>query len=489
MTSTPSDAVNEQQEKLRGRDLALLIALCAAFFLDALDTSMVAVALPSIQHELHMSTANLQWVVSGYVLGYGGFLLLGGRAADLLGRRRVFLIALAGFFAMSALGGIATDGTLLIASRFAKGIAAGFTAPACLAIILSSFPEGPLRNRALAAYSTTGAAGFTFGLISGGLLSEVNWRLVFFMPTLLAGLTLVLATRVIPRDTDSGSTRARIDIPGAIAVTSAMLLLVYTLTEAPGVGWATPRTLLSLVGVGALLVAFVLVEQRHSAPLMPLHLLSSWVRVRANLGAMSFVGGWACTQFLATLYMQDLRGWSALETAGAFWPCGLLGVLVAPKIAAAVKRCGVHAVMAVGFAMTVVAYALFLSIGLHSQYWLALFPTFALIGIAFALCYSTLSIAATDGVAPADHGVASGLFQASAQFGTALLVAVVTAVSQAVGNDSSPAGVLHGYQAALRVPLIACAVVLALVIPAAARRQRARSAAISMDLAVETGAV
>ena len=303
---------------LRGRDLALLVVLCAAFFLDALDTSMVAVALPSIQHALHMSTSNLQWVVSGYVLGYGGFLLLGGRAADLLGRRRVFLIALTAFVVMSALGGFATGGGLLIASRFVKGIAAGFTAPACLSIILASFPEGPLRNRALAAYSATGAAGFTFGLICGGLLSEVSWRLVFFMPTVVAGVTLLIGVRVIPRDLSAGHTRARMDIPGAVSVSAAMLLFVYTLTEAPGVGWATMRTVLSLLGVVLLLAGFVVIEQRQSAPLLPLRLLGSWVRVRANLGTMAFVGSWAATQFIATLYMQNLRGWSALETAAAF---------------------------------------------------------------------------------------------------------------------------------------------------------------------------
>src|SRR5215469_360146 len=262
-TDTPGAA--GQQAKLSGVQLALLVVLCAAFFLDALDTSMVAVALPSIQRALHMSTSGLQWVVSGYVLGYGGFLLMGGRAADLLGRRRVFLIALASFFVMSALGGVAGDAGLLVASRFLKGIAAGFTAPACLSIILSSFPEGPLRNRALAAYSSTGAAGFTFGLISGGLLSEVSWRLVFFMPTVVAGLTLTVALRVIPRDEQRRQGRARMDIPGAVTVTAALLLLVFTLTQAPGAGWGSARTVLSLTASAVLLAVFAMVESRAKA--------------------------------------------------------------------------------------------------------------------------------------------------------------------------------------------------------------------------------
>jgi MFS family permease len=330
---------------LRGRELGLLVVLCAAIFLDALDTSMVAVALPSIQRALHMSTSDLQWVVSGYVLGYGGFLLLGGRAADILGRRRVFLIALAGFCVMSALGGIATSGGLMIGSRMLKGVAAGFTAPAGLAIITTSFREGAVRNRALATYAATGAAGFTFGLISGGLLSEISWRLVFFMPTAVAAATLVAGFRLIPRDAAVGRVRGRMDARGALLVTAAMLLLVFTLTEAPGLGWGSLRTVVSLLGVLALLALFAVVERRGDAPLLPPELVRSWPRVRANLGVMAFVGGWAATQFVLTLYMQEVRGWSALETAGAFWPCGVLGLFVAPRLAAIIRKVGLLPVL------------------------------------------------------------------------------------------------------------------------------------------------
>jgi MFS family permease len=436
--------------------------LCAAMFLDALDTSMVAVALPSIQQALGMSTSALQWVVSGYVLGFGGFLLLGGRAADLLGRRRVFLIALAGFFIMSGLGGVASSGALLIASRFMKGIAAGFTAPAGLSIILTSFGAGPLRNRAMAIYSTTGAAGFTFGLISGGLLSEIDWRLVFFMPTVVAGFTLAFAARLIPSHTHDESYRERIDVPGAATVTAAMMALVFTLTEAPDVGWRTVRTIGGLAAVLALLVAFVMIEQRHRSPLLPLHLLRSWTRIRANLGAMAFVGGWAAAQFIATLYMQNTRGWSALATAGAFWPCGVLGLFVAPRLEALIRRFGVLAVLVFGLVLTVVAYGLLLQIGLESEYWLALFPAFALIGIAFALVFTTLSIQATSDVLDHEQGIASGLFQTAAQFGTALLIAVATAVNQSAAHLGSLGGAVEGYRAALWVPLIACAIVLVL---------------------------
>ena len=460
----------ENPARLRGRDLGILAVLCAAMFLDALDVSMMAVAVPSIQRSLHMSTASLQWVISGYVLGYGGFLLLGGRAADVLGRRRVFLTALAGFAVMSAVGGFATGGAVLIASRFLKGAAAGFTAPAGLSIILASFAEGPLRHRALAVYSVTGAAGFTFGLMAGGLLSEVTWRLVFFVPSIVALITLLAAVRLIPREPAGHQDRPPLDALGAVTVTTAALLLVFTLTEAPGAGWATVRTIGSLAGVAVLLAVFAAIERRQASPLIRPGLLAHWPRVRANLGAMAFVGGWAATQFTATLYMQDLRHWSALETAAAFWPCGVLGLFVAPRLTALVDRFGLLRVLSAGLALSVAAYALFLRIGLTSGYWPGLFPTFALIGIAFGLSFPALNIAATDGAQPEEQGVASGLFQTSAQFGTALLLAATTAVTQATARPGTAAGVLHGYRAGLLVPLLASAAVLALTLAAALGR-------------------
>jgi len=472
MTSTPESVspTKTDTSKLRGRALGLIVVLCAAFFLDALDTSMMAVALPSIQRSLHMSTSGLQWIISGYVLGYGGFLLLGGRSADVLGRRKVFLAALVVFLVMSAAGGLATSGGLLIASRFIKGIAAGFTAPAGLSIILASFAEGPLRHKALAMYSATGAAGFTFGLIAGGTLSAVSWRLVFFVPAAIAIVTLVGGFRLIPSDDLGQGNRQSLDILGAVTVTGAMLLLVYTLIEAPSVGWSTARSIGSFVAVLTLGAIFVVIERRQANPLLQLRLLSSWSRIRANIGAMAFVGGWASAQFILTLYMQDLRGWSALTTACAFWPLGILGLFVAPKLTWLIDRFGLVRVLTSGLALTVVAYALILRIGTSSNYWVVLFPTFALIGIAFGLVFSTLNIAATDGVAPDQHGVASGLFQTSTQFGTALLLAIATAVDHATTRPGSARDELQGFRFALLVPLVASCIVLVLNAIATGRR-------------------
>src|SRR5579862_9425624 len=197
---------------------------------------MIGVALPSIRRDLHLSTGTLQWVVSAYVLGYGGFLLLGGRAADLLGRRRVFAIALAVFVVASALGGVVNDGGLLIATRFIKGVSAAFTAPAGLSIITTSFPEGPARNKALSVYTATGATGFSLGLVFGGLLTEVGWRWVFFLPTFVAAVALAAATRLVPSGEDRLHRKRAFDVTGAVSMTSAMLLLAFTLVEAPTAG-------------------------------------------------------------------------------------------------------------------------------------------------------------------------------------------------------------------------------------------------------------
>jgi EmrB/QacA subfamily drug resistance transporter len=438
--------------RLTRRAYGALLVLCGALFLDALDVSMIGVALPSIRSELAMSTTSLQWVVSGYVLGYGGFLLLGGRAADLLGRRRMFLISLGVFIVASGLGGLANDGTLLIITRFIKGVSAAFTAPAGLSIITTSFPEGAARNKALSIYTATGATGFSLGLVFGGLLTELGWRWVFFLPVPLALITLLAAIRLVPSGPPPVRTGRRFDVAGAVSLTAAMLLLVFTLVEAPSAGWSSARTLGSFAIAAAILAVFVFHEQRTEAPLVRLGILRSATLVRANLGAMSLIGGWFGFQFIATLYMQQLRDWSPLETGLAIFPGGLLVAVLAPRIAPLVMRFGVTRLIVAGLASTVAAYALFLPIGLDSSYAAAMLPTFLLGGLGFALAYGPLNIAATNGVAPEEQGLAGGLVNTSFQFGGALVLAVVTAVNNAnVGAGGGPQALLDGFQAAIVV--------------------------------------
>jgi MFS family permease len=437
----------------------MLLVLCGAIFLDAMDVSMVGVALPSIRTDLDMSTSSLQWVVSAYVLGYGGFLLLGGRAADLFGRRRVFLVALGVFVAASALGGFANDGALLIATRFVKGVSAAFTAPAGLSLITTSFAEGPARNKAISIYTATAATGFSLGLVFGGLLTEIGWRWVFFLPAPLALAALLGGIRLVPSDPRVERVRRAFDVGGAVTLTAAMLLLVFTVVEAPDAGWGSARTLLSFAGVVALLGAFVAIERRVAVPLVRLGILRSASLVQANLGAMMLVGSWFGFQFIATLYMQQLRGWSPLETGLAIFPGGFLVAVLSPRIAPLVMRFGVNRLITAGMLSAGIGYALFVPIGLDSGYLAAMLPTFVFAGFGFALAYGPLNIAATNGIAAEEQGLASGLVSTSFQFGGALVLAVATAVNNAAtGADGSAQSLLDGFQAAIVVSVIAAGI-------------------------------
>jgi EmrB/QacA subfamily drug resistance transporter len=469
-TLTLSKPLDGGTERLSRRAWGALIVLCAALFLDALDVSMIGVALPSIRTDLHMSTSSLQWVVSAYVLGYGGFLLLGGRAADLFGRRRMFLISLGVFLVASGLGGLAHDGSLLIATRFIKGVSAAFTAPAGLSIITTSFAEGPARNKALSIYTATGAIGFSLGLVFGGLLTELGWRWVFFLPVPIAFVALLGAIKLVPDTGRVPRSRGSFDIAGAVTLTSAMLLLVYTLVEAPTVGWASARTLVSFVAAAAILAMFVVRERTATTPLVRLGILRSSSLVRANLAGMSLFGGWVGFQFIATLYLQQLRGWSPLETGLALFPGGLLVVLVAPRLAPIIARYGVPRLIFAGMIATAVGYSLFLPIGLDSGYVVAILPTVLLAGVGFALAYGPLNIQATSGIAPAEQGLAGGLLNTSFQFGGALVLAIVTAVNNAnVGADGSPQALLDGFHAALFVSVAAALLGVVAAIPGRTR--------------------
>lgn len=450
---------------LSPRAWGALLVLCSALFLDALDVSMVGVALPSIGSDLHMSTSSLQWVVSAYVLGYGGFLLLGGRAADLLGRRRMFLISLAVFMLASGLGAFVDNGTLLIATRFIKGVSAAFTAPAGLSIITTTFAEGPARNRAISIYTATGATGFSLGLVIGGALTQIGWRWVFLLPVPVALVTLIAAIRLVPDAGRVATARRSFDLAGAAAITAAMLLAVFTVVEAPDVGWGSGRTIASVAGVAALLAGFVALERRTSHPLVRLGILRSGSLVRASIGAMSLFGGWVGFQFILTLYMQEARGWSPLETGLAIFPAGLVVAIVAPRIGPLVGRLGVTRLISLGLLSTVGAYALFLPIGVDSVYATAMLPTMLLAGLGFALAYGPLNIAATNGIASDEQGLAGGLVNTSFQFGGALVLAVVAAVNNATtGGTGSPEDLLAGFRPAIIVSVAAALIGVAVTV-------------------------
>ncbi|WP_432752878.1 MFS transporter [Streptomyces sp. JL2001] len=429
------------------RAWALLLVLCGTIFLEGIDVAMLAVAVPSIRSDLELSTATAAWVMSAYVLGYAGFTLLGGRAADLLGRRRMFLGWLTVFLLFSGLGGFAQEGWTLIVARFVTGVAAAFMTPAALSIITTSYAEGPRRNQALLVFAGTAAGGFSLGLVIGGLLTQLGWRWVFFAPVLLAAVVLVAALRLIPAEARPARGAGGFDLAGALTAAGAMLLSAFGIVrlEHGFDGWAVTAAAfaagLVLAGV------FVAVERRAATPLVRLALLRKASMVRADLGALLFVGSFFGFQFVATLYLQELRGWSSLQTALALLVMGVDAVLAPTLTPRLVARFGNARVILGGFVLAVVSYVLFLPVGPGWSY-AAMFPTLLLTGLAFALAYGPLTIAATDGVAEEEQGLASGLLTTATQFGSAVGISSVTAVHGIAG------GGLDGFRAALLVPVV-----------------------------------
>ncbi|MFB6630085.1 MFS transporter [Streptomyces sp. NPDC056362] len=429
------------------RAWSLLLVLCGTIFLEGIDVAMLAVAVPTVRADLGLTTGTAAWVMSAYVLGYAGFTLLGGRAADLLGRRRMFLGWLAVFLVFSGLGGLADQGWTLILARFVTGVAAAFMTPAALSIITTSYEEGPQRNQALLVFAGTAAGGFSLGLVIGGLLTQLGWRWVFFAPVLLAAALLVAALRLVPKEPRPARGQGGFDLAGALTAAGAMLLLAYGVVRLEhGLdGW----TVTAAAAAGGLLLAglFVAVERRAAVPLVRLGILRRASLVRADLGALLFVGSFFGFQFVATLYLQELRGWSSLETALALLVMGCDAVLAPTLTPRLVARFGNARVILGGFVLAVVSYALFLPVGPDWSY-AAMFPTLLLTGIAFALAYGPLTIAGTEGIAEEEQGLASGLLTTATQFGSAVGIAAVTAVYGIAG------GGLGGFRAALVVPVV-----------------------------------
>ena len=462
----------------------ILLVLSGALLLDGLDVSMVGVALPSIRAALHMSTSSLQWIVSGYTLGYGGLLLLGGRAADLLGRRRVFIAAVAVFAVVSLLGGIVSSPGLLIAARIVKGAAAAFTAPASLSLLTTTFPEGPLRNKAFAVYTVFGASGFSLGLVLSGLLTEVSWRLTLLVSAPAAALVLLGAITLIPRGAGAPAGRAswrRFDVPGAAVITAAMLLLVYTVVSAQQAGWGSAQTIGSFAGVAVLAALFGLIEARSGDPLVPFRIFRSASLRRSQVGAITLFGSYVSFQFLLTQYLQSLAHWSAISTALAFLPAGVMVLVLSLSMAGLLTRLGPGALVVVAFVALVAGYALFLRAGTAPDYPAVMLPSLLLLGAAFGFGFSALTVSATAGIANEQQGLAASLFQSAFQIGGAVVLAVVAAVVDARGGNTltSPAAALSAYRPALYLITAVAAAGLLAALPGL-RRPKATLAEVEM---------
>ncbi|MEV6929804.1 MFS transporter [Dactylosporangium sp. NPDC051485] len=455
--------------RMDGRTWGVLFVLCGAIFLEGIDVAMLNVALPTIREDLGLSTGVLSGVVSAYVLGYGGFMLLGGRAADLLGRRRMFLLWLVVFVLFSGLGGFATEGWMLLVARFVTGVAAAFMAPAGLALVTSNFAEGPQRTRALGVYAGTAAGGFSLGLVAGGLLVSAGWRWVFFAPVILGAAILLAAVALLKDDVQEIPEARSFDLAGAMSVTGAMLLLAYGVVRLEHGGQGLGTTVAVFAAGVALLGAFALIERRTANPLVRLAILRSAPLVRTNLGALLFMISFAGFQFMVTLYLQELRGWTPLQTGLAMLIVGIDTILAPTLTPWLVNRFGNVRVLFAGIVSAGLAYTLFLPVAPDWTY-AAMLPSMLLLGLAFSLSYGPLTMAATDGVDEQEHGLAGGLLYTAMQFGMALGVSAVTAVSVATVSEGGDGISLEAIRNGLILPVTA-SVLAALVTAFGLRRK------------------
>jgi EmrB/QacA subfamily drug resistance transporter len=420
----------------RSRAFALL---AVAFFVTIADLAIVNVALPTIGTDLHFSESNLQWVVTAYGLTFGGLLLLGGRAADLLGRRRIFMVGLA-IFTLASLGcGLATTDWFLIAMRGVQGVGAAIILPAALSIVMNMFPEGAERNKALGLWGAVGATGATFGVLAGGLLTRyVGWEYIFFLNVPIGVVALALTRRVVPESRHEAGPR-HFDLLGATSVTSGLLLLVYAVSKAPDVGWATGRTIALLVASVVLLVGFVWIEARAEAPLMPLRIFRLQTLAGANAVGFLLGGSFFAFIFVGTLYMQQVLHYSAIQTGLAWLATSVTSVAFAGLSQALVTRRSPKLVMALGMALIGVGLIWTTQAG-HGSYWTSLFGPFFVTGVGTAFAFIPISIAALAGVGEHEAGLASGLINTSQQLGGALGVALASTVASTHANTLAHAG-------------------------------------------------
>jgi EmrB/QacA subfamily drug resistance transporter len=449
-----------------------LALLCGAFFMVLLDATIVLVALPSIGADLGFSEQGLQWVLSAYALTFGGLLLLGGRAADLLGRRRLFMVGVLLFTAASLMCGLAWSPAALLAARVVQGVGAAIMTPTALSIISTTFPEGPERNKALGIWGALGGIGATAAwLIGGPLVDGPGWEWIFFINIPL-GLAALALSPLLLRESRAALTRRSYDPAGALTITGALVLVVYAVVEAPDVGWGDVRTILLFAGSAVLLAAFALIESRHPAPLVPLRFLRSRTIVGANL-VMLLVGTVAVGMpFVLTLYAQQVLGYSAVKfglSSAVLAVAVTVGAIVGQ---AAVGKVGFRPVAATGMALMGAGSLLLTQVSVGGSYFGDIFFGMLVLGPGTGLAFVTATVAALAGVAERESGLASGLNNTALQIGGALGVAIVTTVAVSRSEDylaategANPLVVLNeGFQSAFLALVVLAGIGLALAL-------------------------
>jgi EmrB/QacA subfamily drug resistance transporter len=473
MTETVGSAVRPQPaDGDRTRWIALVV-LCVGMLMIILDSTIVNVALPSIQGDLGFSQSSLAWVVNAYLIAFGGLLLLAGRLGDLIGRRRIFMVGLAVFTGASLLCGLAQTQGLLIGARFVQGVGGAMTSAVILGMIVTMFPEPREQAKAIGVYSFVASAGASIGLLAGGVLTQaISWHWIFFVNLPIGVATALLAVRLVDGDEGIGLRRGA-DVPGAVLVTGALMLGVYTILEAGDYGWGSSHTLGFGAVALALLVAFVARQARAPNPLVPLRIFRSRNVSGANLIQMLMVAGLFGMFFLGVLYLQRVLGYDAVETGLAFLPvAALIGALSLGFSARLNLRFGARSTLLLGLALVVAGLALFARAPVDASYPSDVLPVMVLLGIGAGLSFPSLMTLAMSGATRNDSGLASGLVNTSLQVGGAIGLAVLATLattrtdSLRASGDSTAAALTGGYHLAFLIAaaLVVAAIVLALTV-------------------------
>ena len=476
----------DQPSFLATRQGKLTLAfLCMVGFLDFVDASIVNVALPTIRHDLHFSVQNLQWVLSGYLLTYGGFMLLGGRAADLLGRRRVLVTGMVVFALASLTGGLATDSTMLISARLVQGLGAAMMLPATLSILTTTFHEGRDRNTALGAWGAIAGLASAVGVFLGGVLTEdVGWRWVLWVNLPVCAALLVATFRVVGGDRPLGRVR-NFDALGALFVTGGMLLLIYTLVKAPTVGWETTRTVAGLAVAGLLLLAFFVNERRSANPLVPLSIFRIKGLAAADATQVIAMAGFYSMFFFITLYMQNVLGFSQIQAGTAYLPV-TAGVVVSSGIASQLfARLGTRPIIVAGALISAGAVFWLSRIPVDGSYLGDLLPGLLIMSFGLGFVFVGVNTAANAGVPPDEAGLAAALVNTSTWLGGALGLAIFSVIATTrtqhlLGvHASQPDALTSGFREAL----VACSIFLAVAALIALRATNTRGESAATDAA------
>jgi EmrB/QacA subfamily drug resistance transporter len=423
----------------------VLVLICLAQFMVVLDATIVNVALPSIQKDLGLSEANLQWIVNAYTLVFGGFLLLGGRAGDLLGRKRLFLIGLVIFTTASLLNGLASTSGQLIGFRALQGLGAALISPAALSIISTTFAEGKERAKALGVWAAIAIGGSAFGLVLGGWLTQsFSWPWIFFVNVPVGIFAFFAAFRLVPESKDEHAHQGY-DIAGAVAVTGGLMTLVYAIVKAETKGWGSAETLLLFLAAAVLLASFVFIERRSKEPLVRLSIFRVRSLLTANVTMFLVASGMFAMFFFITLYLQRVLGYHPLKAGLSVLPF-TAGIMVSAGLASNLApRIGVRPVAAVGMILTAVGMLLFARMPVHGTYVADVLAPMVVAALGMGAVFMPLTLVATTGLEDEDQGLASGLFNTSQQVGGALGLAILSTIAAGRTHGGSPAALVHGF--------------------------------------------